>query len=256
MAAAPILVGNLVIRALVVWLGFHAVFLFVVLAMLPGLYSSYRLSAARVDVRLGASGEPPGARSAALSIPTLPVSYLSAFALFTMIGSIVASMPGRIADLYGVPREMAAGEVALWNAIATAVSVPAVLGVARRFLDDVVSATRGLALGVLAEALSSLLLVISLDTWARLSSSALFGFSLALTLPTTSRIVAEAPRRLRGRASAALGASYRLGVALGAPLSSALLESSPHYNAGFLPPLLLSAVALLTLSSSGFRSSR
>lgn len=252
-AATPLLVGSLVTRALVVWLGFHAVFIFVVLLMLLGLYSSYRLDIIQEDARLKAFRESSETRSVKLSTPSLLISYLSAFALFTMTGSIVGSMSSRIAELYGTSKEMAAGEVALWNAVATTVSIPTVLGVTRCFLDDQRGAVRGLVLGLLTMVFSSLLLVISLETWVRYSSSVLFGFSLALILPTTSRVVAEMPYRFRGRASAALGASYRLGVALGAPLSSALLKASPLYNTSFLPSLILSAAVLLAVSHPRFR---
>lgn len=246
-AATPILVGNIVTRVLVVWLGFHSVFLFVLFLMLLGLYSSYSLNIFQARTHPRIPSYSVEEKISGPSIPLLLFSYLSAFTLYMMIGSVVGSMSSRLLALYNIPKEVAAGEIAMWSAIATLVSIPIILGVTRYFLEDLQRSFKALILGLFSIIISSLILLLNLETLARYISSVIFGFSLALLLPTTSRIATETPYRFRGRSSAALGASYLLGVGIGAPLSSWLLQISEEFNLNFLPPLLSSLIIIIIL---------
>ncbi|MEZ0290436.1 MAG: MFS transporter [Sulfolobales archaeon] len=245
-AATPILIGNLVTRILVVRLGFWSVYIFVLLVMFLGFLSVTRMRVPYEEIHrsyleLRVLEEIKIPRSLVL------ISYLSALNLYMMIGVIVGSMSSLLIRVYNMSREIAAAEVATWSLISSLTSIPLIILITSRLLENLKRSVVGVLIGLFSILLSSGILMISIEPVNRYTSSMIFGLALALILPTTSKIVTDLSHKIRGRASAALGASYLLGVAIGAPLSSRLLGVGAGYNLNFTPPLILSTVLTLYL---------
>ncbi|MFQ5908283.1 MAG: MFS transporter [Thermoplasmata archaeon] len=226
-----IFIGSALSGTLVPVLGFRTLFVLVAAISLVGMVLAFTVpetAKRRVMPRASLS-------VLASAMRWLSVAYVSMFALYFAFGVVVGSL-SLVIGRSGVPLEQAAATVALYIALATAISLPAFPLVAR--LLERVGTVRTLSLGIALAAVSQVLLVFSLGTPTLILSAALLGGAIAFVF-VTSTAVAALPEA-RGASIGLHQTANVAGVALGAPISGLVLQTW-----GILAPYALAVIVLV-----------
>lgn len=244
-AGTPIAVGSLLARTVVLYYGFHGVFYTLIPLYIAGLIASIEISR-RYREALARRVLWEGPREP-VALGTLAAAYVSAYILYTGIGTVVGSMSMTLTRGLGLSREAAAAEVAGWAFQATLFSLLVMVFATRHVVREVSRALWALAIGVSGVALSMGLLLVSIESLSRTLSSLFFGIALGTVLPASSKIVSDTPYRYRGRASALLSVSFLTGVITGAVVSSRLLETTQGLYTNYLPATVAASIGLLVV---------
>ncbi|ABL78701.1 MFS transporter [Thermofilum pendens] len=239
----PIAIGSLLARTVVLHYGFRGVFYALIPLYVAGLIASIEISR-RYREALARRALWEGPRDP-VALGTLVAAYVSAYILYTGIGTVVGSMSISLTRGLGLPREAAAAEVAWWAFQATLFSLLVMAFTARHVVREVSKALWALAIGLSGVALSMGLLLVSIESLSRTLSSLFFGVALGTVLPASSKIVSDTHYKYRGRASALLSVSFLTGVITGAVASSRLLETAHGLYTNYLPAAAGASLGLL-----------
>lgn len=236
-----IIVGSSTASAIVLRLGFAAVYQLIAILMLAGLAASLAVPELASPPRRGEriSFSLLRGRWAGLA-----PAYLAAFTLYLSLGAVVGSLSTHLRILEDYSERASAAATGIYMALASAVAIFANL-VAGALMDRK-GARAPLVLGLLAVSASMAVLSAGVGTGYRYASAALNGLGLAFVLVGASSMAAEVPERARGTSSAIFSAALLLGVALGSPLAGYLAERVPERPPypSFLLPSMAAAAAL------------
>ncbi|NAZ12974.1 MAG: MFS transporter [Desulfurococcales archaeon] len=246
-AATPILIGSLIARYIVGVYGFSALFYVISIIYIIGFLSStaffriYTYTVRRENV-----SDFEMMRRERLSKTILFTAYISAFATYNIIGSIVSSMGIYLEKIFNMSRQAAASEIASWTFLSTLSSIPIIASLTYIAVKGSREAVRNMLLGMSAGVGSMAILTFDISMTSRIFSSILFGITLGTILPASSKIVSDVPMNFRGRASAFLSLSYLLGVVSGAVISTRISEHiHTDLNISFVYPLTICIFALI-----------
>jgi MFS family permease len=246
-AATPILIGSLIARYIVGVYGFSALFYVISIIYIIGFLSSitffkiYTYTVRRENV----SDFEMMSRER-LSKTILFTAYISAFATYNIIGSIVSSMGIYLEKIFNMSRQAAASEIASWTFLSTLSSIPIIASLTYIAVKGSREAVGNMLLGMSAGVGSMAILTFDISMISRIFSSILFGITLGTILPASSKIVSDMPMNFRGRASAFLSFSYLLGVVSGAVISTRISEHiHTDLNISFVYPLTICIFALI-----------
>jgi MFS family permease len=246
-AATPILIGSLIARYIVGVYGFSALFYVISIIYIIGFLSSlafFRIYTYTVR-RENVSDFEMMSRER-LSKTILFTAYISAFATYNIIGSIVSSMGIYLEKIFNMSRQAAASEIASWTFLSTLSSIPIIASLTYIAVKGSRQAVRNMLLGMSAGVGSMAILTFDISMISRIFSSILFGITLGTILPASSKIVSDVPMNFRGRASAFLSFSYLLGVVSGAVISTRISEHiHTDLNISFVYPLTICIFALI-----------
>jgi len=246
-AATPILIGSLIARYIVGVYGFSALFYVISIIYIIGFLSSiafFRIYTYTVR-RENVSDFEMMSRER-LSKTILFTAYISAFATYNIIGSIVSSMGIYLEKIFNMSRQAAASEIASWTFLSTLSSIPIIASLTYIAVKGSRQAVRNMLLGMSAGVGSMAILTFDISMTSRIFSSILFGVTLGTILPASSKIVSDVPMNFRGRASAFLSLSYLLGVVSGAVISTRISEHiHTDLNMSFVYPLTICIFALI-----------
>jgi MFS family permease len=246
-AATPILIGSLIARYIVGVYGFSALFYVISIIYIIGFLSSitfFRIYTYTVR-RENVSDFEMMSRER-LSKTILFTAYLSAFATYNIIGSIVSSMGIYLEKIFNMSRQAAASEIASWTFLSTLSSIPIIASLTYIAVKGSREAVGNMLLGMSAGVGSMAILTFDISMISRIFSSILFGVTLGTILPASSKIVSDVPMNFRGRASAFLSLSYLLGVVSGAVISTKISENiHTDLNISFVYPLTICIFALI-----------
>ena len=246
-AATPILIGSLIARYIVGVYGFSALFYVISIIYIIGFLSSiafFRIYTYTVR-RENVSDFEMMSRER-LSKTILFTAYISAFATYNIIGSIVSSMGIYLEKIFNMSRQAAASEIASWTFISTLSSIPIIASLTYIAVRGSREAVGNMLLGITAGVGSMAILTFDISMISRIFSSILFGIALGTILPASSKIVSDVPMNFRGRASAFLSLSYLLGVVSGAVISTRISEHiHTDLNISFVYPLTICIFVLI-----------
>lgn len=249
LAATPIIIGNYITRHLVSTYGFHSVFFFVASLYLLGLVLSLYIHQEYRSIILSRK-ENINASIERIDPIILATAYLAGFALYLALGVVIGSMGLLISSRFGVSRELASAEVASWSMYSSLVSLIFILTLTSYMTRGSRNLLITLLIGSLSILISMTIAMISVEPLPRILSSIVFGGALGTILPASSKAATDVSFKRRGFSAALLSLSYLLGVSIGAPVSSRILEGSRGivYNINFLPPMVVSLIVIILIS--------
>ncbi len=159
----------------------------------------------------------------AKNIRTIISAVLPMFSIYMIIGAIVGSLSTALITHHGFEEHLAASQVGFYMALSVSISIPFFYLSAR--LSDEKGVWPTLIIGLILAATSSLTLSTGLGILQRIISAILFGAALGFVFVGSTVLITSLPRDVRGAGAGSHQSVSLIGVALGAPLSGALLQT-------------------------------
>ncbi len=232
--AIGIIIGSGTSSIIVSRMGFPWVFITLTTLMLIGFIISFK-----AWPNIKGRRTPRQLTKLAKNIRTILSAVLPMFSIYIVIGTIVGSLSTALIMYYGFEERLAASQVGLYMALSVSVSIPFFYLSAR--LSDTRGARAALMIGLVSSIAASLTLTPGSGLPQRKISSILFGAALRFVFVGSPIPITGLPSDVRGAGAGSHQSVSLLGVALGAPLSGALLQAhgpSTPFTAAAIPALI------------------